>query len=90
MRVRDGANYILVGSVGGAPTHPVWVYNLRANPAVEIRDHAAVQTMRVREVNDEAERARLWKLAVAAYPPYEEYQTRTTRQIPVFVAEPRG
>jgi len=90
MRVKDGDNYVLVGSVGGAPTHPVWVYNLRARPAVEIRDHAEVQTMRVREVNDEAERARLWKLAVAAYPPYEEYQTRTTRRIPVFVAEPRG
>jgi hypothetical protein len=60
------------------------VYNLRANHAVEIRDHAAVQAMRVHEVNDEAERARLWKLAVAAYPPYEEYQATTTRLIPVF------
>ena len=88
MRVKDGSNYVLVGSVGGAPTHPVWVYNLRAHPAVEIRDHAAVQAMQVREVNDEAERARLWKLAVAAYPPYEEYQAKTTRQIPLFVAEP--
>jgi deazaflavin-dependent oxidoreductase (nitroreductase family) len=66
------------------------VYNLRANPAVEIRDHAVVQAMRVREVGDETERARLWKLAVAAYPPYEEYQAKTTRRIPVFIAEPRG
>ncbi len=90
MRVKDGANYVLVGSVGGAPTHPVWMYNLRANPAVEIRDHATVQAMRVREVNNESERARLWELAVAAYPPYAEYQTRTTRRIPVFIAEPRG
>ena len=90
MRVKDGRNYILVGSVGGAPTHPVWVYNLRVNPSVEIRDHAVVQAMRVREVNDEAERARLWALAVGAYPPYAEYQTRTTRRIPVFVAEPGG
>jgi deazaflavin-dependent oxidoreductase (nitroreductase family) len=65
MRVKDGANYVLVGSVGGAPTNPVWVNNLRANPAVEIRDHTVVQPMRVREVTDEAERARLWKLAVA-------------------------
>ena len=88
MRVKDGANYVLVGSMGGAPTHPVWVYNLRANPAVEIRDHAAVQAMRVREVDAESERARLWKLAVAAFPPYEEYQAKTTRRIPVFVAEP--
>jgi deazaflavin-dependent oxidoreductase (nitroreductase family) len=90
MRVRDGVRYVLVGSMGGAPTHPVWVHNLRANPAVEIRDHAAVQAMRVREVKDEAERARLWKLAVAAFPPYDDYQAKTTRQIPVFVAEPAG
>jgi deazaflavin-dependent oxidoreductase (nitroreductase family) len=90
MRVEDGAKYVLVGSVGGAPTHPVWVYNLRANPAVEIRDHTTVQAMRVREVNDEAERARLWELAVAAYPPYADYQARTTRRIPVFIAEPGG
>jgi deazaflavin-dependent oxidoreductase (nitroreductase family) len=88
MRVKDGANYILVGSVGGAPAHPVWVYNLRANPTVEIRDHTAVQAMRVHEVTAEAERARLWELAVAAYPPYAEYQARTTRRIPVFIAAP--
>ena len=87
MRVKDGANYILVGSVGGAPNNPVWVYNLRAHPMVEIRDHTETQAMRVREVSDDAERARLWKLAVAAYPPYEEYQAKTARQIPVFVAE---
>ena len=80
---------MLVGSVGGAPNNPVWVYNLRANPSVEIRDHTDVQKMRVREVNDEAERARLWMLAVAAFPPYEEYQAKTTRRIPLFVAEPR-
>ena len=88
MRVKDGANYVLIGSMGGAPTNPVWVHNLRANPAVEIRDHTLVQPMRVREVDEAAERARLWKLAVAAYPPYEEYQAKTTRKIPVFVAEP--
>jgi deazaflavin-dependent oxidoreductase (nitroreductase family) len=88
MRVKDGANYVLVGSMGGAPKNPVWVHNLRTNPAVEIRDHTAVQAMRAREVQDDAERARLWDLAVAAYPPYAEYRTRTTRRIPVFVAEP--
>jgi deazaflavin-dependent oxidoreductase (nitroreductase family) len=88
MRVKDGARYVLVGSVGGAPSNPVWVYNLRANPSVEIRDHTDVQKMRVREVTDEAERARLWKLAVATYPPYDEYQAKTTRRIPLFVAEP--
>ena len=90
MRVKDGASYVLVGSVGGAPTNPVWVYNLRANPTVEIRDLTVVKTMRVREVKDDAERARLWDLAVAAFPPYADYQARTTRRIPVFVAEPGG
>jgi deazaflavin-dependent oxidoreductase (nitroreductase family) len=90
MRVKDSANYVLVGSMGGAPTHPVWVHNLRVNPVVEIRDHTVVQKMRVHEVKDAAERAHLWQIAVAAYPPYAEYQTRTTRQIPLFVAEPVG
>jgi F420H(2)-dependent quinone reductase len=66
------------------------VYNLRANPAVEIRDLTAVKPMRVREVKDDAERARLWDLAVAAFPPYADYQARTTRRIPLFVAEPAG
>jgi deazaflavin-dependent oxidoreductase (nitroreductase family) len=90
MRVKDGARYVLVGSVGGAPTHPVWVYNLRADPAVEIRDHTVVQAMQVREVEDGPERARLWALAVEAYPPYSDYQARTARRIPIFVAEPGG
>jgi len=88
MRVKDGGNYVLIGSQGGAPTDPVWVHNLRAQPAVEIRDHTVVQPMRVREVKDEAERTRLWAAAVAAFPPYAEYQKKTTRKIPVFIAEP--
>ena len=88
MRVKDGNSYVLVGSKGGAPKNPVWVYNLRANADVEIRDETEVYNMRVREVEDEDERARLWKLSVAAYPPYEDYQERTPRKIPVFVAEP--
>ncbi len=88
MRVRDGSNYVLVGSRGGNPKNPSWVYNLRADGSVEIRDGREVQDMQVREVQDEGERARLWELAVAAFPPYDEYQTRTTRRIPVFVAEP--
>src|SRR5689334_4499008 len=70
MRVKDGANYVLIGSTGGAPKNPVWVYNLRANDKVELRDRTEVQPMRTREVTDEKERARLWKLAVAAFPPY--------------------
>jgi deazaflavin-dependent oxidoreductase (nitroreductase family) len=88
MRVRDGSNYVLVGSKGGAPKNPEWVYNLRADSSVEVRDATDVFTMRVREIEDETERARLWDLSVAAFPPYAEYQTRTTRKIPMFVAEP--
>jgi deazaflavin-dependent oxidoreductase (nitroreductase family) len=88
MRVKDGDNYILVGSVGGAPKNPVWVHNLRVNPLVDIRDRQDVRSMRVREVVDAAERSRLWTLAVRAYPPYKDYQHRTNRKIPVFVAEP--
>ena len=88
MRVKVGDGYVLVGSVGGAPKDPVWVHNLRANPLVELRDLAEVTSMRVREVTDAAERARLWEASVAAYPPYAEYQAKTARQIPVFIAEP--
>jgi deazaflavin-dependent oxidoreductase (nitroreductase family) len=88
MRVKDGDSYVLIGSQGGAPSNPEWVYNLRANPNVELRDRTEVFAMKAREVKDAAERARLWQLAVAAFPPYEDYQKKTTRQIPVFVAEP--
>ena len=88
MRVKDGASYVLVGSQGGAPKDPAWVHNLRADPHIELRDETIVRPMRVREVKDATEKARLWKLAVAAYPPYADYQAKTERQIPVFVAEP--
>jgi len=88
MRVKDGDNYVLVGSKGGAPEHPLWVHNLRAKPEVEIRDEADVRPYRVRELDEGAERSRLWDLSVAAFPPYAEYQQRTERTIPVFLAEP--
>jgi len=88
MRVVDGKNYVLVASKGGAPEHPLWYYNLKADPEVEIRDRSEVYPMRVREVADASERERLWKLAVAAYPPYQDYQEKTERLIPLFVAEP--
>ena len=87
MRVKDGNSYVLIGSQGGAPTHPAWVHNLRLNPNVEVRDETVVRPMRVREVEDAAERSRLWQLAVAAFPPYADYQERTARRIPVFIAE---
>ena len=88
MRVTDGNNYILVASRGGAPKHPVWYHNLKADPHVEIRDVDVVQRMKVREVNDSNERNRLWDIAVEAFPPYKDYQTKTSRLIPLFVAEP--
>jgi deazaflavin-dependent oxidoreductase (nitroreductase family) len=88
MRVVDGDSYIFVASQGGAPKHPLWYYNLKADPNVEIRDKTEVYAMRVREVEDAVERQRLWDIAVEAYPPYQEYQNKTDRVIPVFVAEP--
>lgn len=88
MRVKVGDSYVLVGSYGGRPKDPVWVYNLRAHPDVEIRDKTEVYKMRVREVEDEDERKRLWAAAAEAFPPYNDYQAKTSRKIPVFVAEP--
>ncbi len=88
MKVVDGKSYILVASKGGAPKHPLWYHNLKAEPNVEIRDETTVQQMRVREIGESAERQRLWDIAVAAFPPYQEYQDKTDRLIPVFVAEP--
>lgn len=88
MRVVDGQNYILIASQGGAPTHPLWYHNLQADPNVEIRDKTEVYRMRVREISDPAERQRLWALAVEAYPPYQQYQEKTERLIPVLLAEP--
>ena len=89
MRAVDGNNYILVASQGGAPKHPVWYYNLKADPNVEIRDETEVISLRAREVPEGSERQRLWDIAVAAYPPYQEYQDKTDRLIPVFITETR-
>jgi deazaflavin-dependent oxidoreductase (nitroreductase family) len=88
MRVVDGNNYILVASQGGAPKHPLWYHNLKADPNVEIRDKREVHAMRAREVVDPEERERIWKIAVGAFPAYQEYQDKTERVIPVFVVEP--
>ncbi|MEM8768449.1 MAG: nitroreductase family deazaflavin-dependent oxidoreductase [Pseudomonadota bacterium] len=88
MRVKVDDNYVLIGSMGGQPKNPSWVYNLRANPDVEIRDKTEVTKMRVREVEDDAERQTLWDASAEAYPPYNDYQAKTTRKIPVFLAEP--
>ena len=90
MRAVDGTSYILVASQGGAPKHPFWYHNLKAEPNVEIRDETEVYSMRVREVVDSTEKQRLWDIAVEAYPPYQEYQDKTDRIIPIFVAEATG
>jgi deazaflavin-dependent oxidoreductase (nitroreductase family) len=87
MRVEHEGSYAAVGSKGGAPKNPVWVYNLRANPKVVLQDGARTWEMTAREVSGE-ERAAWWERAVAAFPPYAEYQQRTDRLIPVFVLEP--
>ena len=88
MKVKDKENYVLVGSQGGALKNIQWVKNLRSNDKVELRDATEVFQMRVREVSDDQERSRLWELAVKAFPPYEDYQKKTSRKIPVFLAEP--
>ena len=88
MRVKAGDGYVLVGSYGGREKNPVWVYNLRANPDVEIRDATEVYKMRVREVPDGPERDQLWAASAEAFPPYIEYQEKAPRLIPVFIAEP--
>jgi deazaflavin-dependent oxidoreductase (nitroreductase family) len=89
MRVEHEGEYALVASMGGAPKHPVWYYNLVADPtAVVIQDGPEPFDAEVREVSGD-ERAAWWERAVAAYPPYAEYQTKTERLIPVFVARRR-
>jgi deazaflavin-dependent oxidoreductase (nitroreductase family) len=87
MRAVDDGCYILVASMGGAPKNPVWYHNLKADPNVEIRDATTIFDMQVREVSDSNEKQRLWDIAVATYPPYQEYQDKTDRVIPVFIAE---
>ena len=88
MRVVDGENYILIASQGGRPKHPLWYHNLKANPKVEIRDETNVFGMITEEIHQSSERSRLWDLAVAAYPPYQDYQNKTDRLIPLFLAKP--
>jgi F420H(2)-dependent quinone reductase len=90
MRVEHGGEYALVASVGGRPKHPVWYFNLLERPdAVQIQDGPAPFPVTVREIDGD-EKALWWERAVAAYPPYAEYQAKTDRVIPVFVASPKG
>jgi deazaflavin-dependent oxidoreductase (nitroreductase family) len=87
MRVEHNGEYALVASMGGAPKHPVWYYNLVGDPHVQLQDGPTPQDMTAREVFGE-EKALWWERAVAAWPDYASYQRRTDREIPVFVIEP--
>ncbi|MCM3662190.1 nitroreductase family deazaflavin-dependent oxidoreductase [Georgenia satyanarayanai] len=86
MRVEHEGSYAVVASMGGAPKHPVWYFNVVADPHVELQDGAARWDMQAREVTG-AEKEEWWDRCVQAYPPYAEYQERTDREIPVFVLE---
>jgi F420H(2)-dependent quinone reductase len=87
MRVEHDGVYAIVASLGGAPKHPVWYYNVKADPRVELQDGTVAKDYVAREVTGD-EKAVWWKRAVATYPDYEDYQRKTDRQIPVFVLEP--
>ncbi|MCX5052309.1 MULTISPECIES: nitroreductase family deazaflavin-dependent oxidoreductase [unclassified Streptomyces] len=86
MRVEHDGRYAVVASQGGAPEHPVWYHNLKADPQVELQDGPVKRAYVAREVSG-AERDEWWERAVEAYPPYADYQEKTDRQIPVFVLE---
>lgn len=87
MRVEHGGRYAAVASLGGAPKHPVWYFNAKAHPLVELQDGPVRRDMTVREVTG-AEKAEWWERAVAAFPAYADYQKKTDREIPVLVLEP--
>lgn len=84
MRVEHDGRYAIVASLGGAPKNPVWYYNVKANPRVELQDGPESHDYEAREVFGD-EKAAWWQRAVAAWPDYANYQTKTDRQIPVFV-----
>ncbi|AQZ70083.1 nitroreductase family deazaflavin-dependent oxidoreductase [[Actinomadura] parvosata] len=88
MRVEHEGRYAVVASKGGAPEHPTWYYNIKAHPEFTLQDGTVTKRYVAREVEG-AERAEWWERAVAAYPAYAEYQTKTDRQIPVFVLDPK-
>ncbi|MCX4095158.1 nitroreductase family deazaflavin-dependent oxidoreductase [Nocardia sp. alder85J] len=87
MRVEHDGEYAVVASLGGAPKNPVWYYNIKADPHVELRDGDVVKDYTAREVFDD-EKAQWWERAVAAWPDYAEYQKKTDRSIPLFVLTP--
>jgi len=88
MRVEHDGRYVVVASKGGAPEHPVWYHNLVADPHVELQDGADRRDYTARELSGD-EREQWWERAVSVWPDYAEYQTKTDRQIPLFVLEPQ-
>lgn len=88
IRVRDGDSYLVVASMGGAPSHPQWYLNLTANPDVTVQDRADVHELRARTATPEEKRAK-WPLATAVWPAYDDYQAATDRDIPLVICEPR-
>lgn len=88
MYVEDGENVLLVASLGGAPQHPVWYHNLKAQPEIEIETGAIKRAMLAREASPDEHNV-VWPKAVAAYPSFAEYQKRTSRVIPVFICSPK-
>ncbi len=86
MRVEHEGTYAAVASLGGAPKHPVWYFNLLADPRVELRDGTETWLMKAREITGE-EKAAWWARCVTAYPDYANYQKKTEREIPVFLLE---
>jgi deazaflavin-dependent oxidoreductase (nitroreductase family) len=87
MRVEHAGEYAIVASLGGAPKNPVWYYNVKAHPQVELQDGATTKDYEAREVFGH-EKATWWERAVEAWPDYANYQTKTDRQIPLFVLTP--
>jgi deazaflavin-dependent oxidoreductase (nitroreductase family) len=87
MRVEHAGDYAVVASMGGAPKHPVWYHNLKANPHVELQDGGSKRDYLARELSGD-EKTVWWARAVDAWPDYAKYQAKTDRQIPVFVLEP--
>jgi len=88
IRVKDGDNYLVIASMGGAPSSPNWYFNMVANPEVTVQDRAEVHELRARVASAD-EKAALWPAATAVWPAYDDYQAGTERDIPLVICEPR-
>ncbi|MBP2365475.1 nitroreductase family deazaflavin-dependent oxidoreductase [Pseudonocardia parietis] len=88
MRVEHDGSYAMIASKGGTPDHPAWYHNVKANPEVTVQDGTRTGTYVAREIAGD-ERREWWERSVAAFPPYADYQEKTSRLIPVFLLEPK-